>query len=94
MGRPRCFWAAWHQEADTLMIRRCPDRPSLLSVSPDRFFITRHYGDPGEPGAVLTRLSENTSHDLTELEELIIESWREVAPKRMVAAFDASESRD
>lgn len=73
---------------DTLMIRRCPDRPSLLATSPDRFFITRHYGDPDEPGPVLTRLSENTREHLGELEELIIESWRDVAPMRVVAAFD------
>lgn len=75
---------------DTLMIRRCPDRPALLATSPDRFFITHHYGDSDEPGPVLTRLSENRREHLAELEELIIESWRDVAPKRLVAAFDTA----
>lgn len=78
---------------DTLMIRRCPDRPSLLASSPLRFFITRHYGDPNEPGPVLTRLSENSHSDLPELRELIVESWRDAAPKRTVAAFDAAHDQ-
>ncbi len=78
---------------DTLMIRRCHDRPALLASNPDRFFITRHYGDPSEPGPILTRLSENRRDHIPEVRELIIESWRDVAPKRTVAAFDATAHR-
>jgi len=75
---------------DTLMIRRCSDRAALLDAHPDRFFITRHYGDPNESGPILTRLSENTSADLPELRELMEESWLDVAPKRVAAAYLAS----
>jgi hypothetical protein len=72
---------------DTLMIRCCPDRPAVLAESPDRFFITVHYGDPDEPGAVLTRLSENTTDHIDELAELIEESWRAFAPRRVLAGY-------
>ena len=75
--------------SDTLMIRCCEDRAALLVEHADRFFITTHYGDPGQPGAILTRLSENTRRDLPELAELMEESWRQVAPKRLAATRSA-----
>ena len=71
-----------------MLIRRCSQRPFLLTEEADRFFITPHYGDPTEPGAVLTRLSENTENDLGELAELLADAWREVAPKKLVAEWD------
>jgi hypothetical protein len=39
----------------TLVILRCEQRPELLASRPDRWFTTPHYGDPAEPGAVITR---------------------------------------
>jgi predicted DNA-binding transcriptional regulator YafY len=77
---------------DTLMIRSCPDRPSLLSAAPDRYFITSHYGSSAESGPVLTRLAENTTDHIDELAELIEESWRSLAPKRVLAAYDRGDN--
>jgi hypothetical protein len=75
---------------DTLLIRRCVDRAALLDAHPDRFFITRHYGDPSDSGPILTRLSENTIENLPELRELIEDSWLHVAPKGVGTAYLAS----
>jgi hypothetical protein len=72
---------------DVVLIRRVPERAALLATAPERFFLTRHYGDPSSTGPVLTRLSENTRADLDELTELISESWALCAPKRVVASW-------
>ena len=71
---------------DVVMIRHVPDRAALLATTPERFFLTRHYGDPNVSGPILTRLSENARSDLAELAELFEESWSHCAPKRLLAA--------
>jgi Uncharacterized protein conserved in bacteria len=55
----------------------------LLDAEPEKFFITAHYS--GYPG-MLVRLS---AIDPDELSELLTESWRLTAPKRLLAQFDA-----
>jgi len=77
-------------DADTLMIRHCDQKPALLAAHPDRFFTTVHYGDPREPGAVLIRVSENRAEHLNELGELLEESWRHRVPSRLVQEWDAA----
>jgi hypothetical protein len=59
------------------------ERDELLKAEPGKFFITSHYD--GYP-AVLVRHSQV---DLGEMTELVIQSWRVCAPKRMLAAYDA-----
>ena len=74
-----------HELPDVVFVR-CRDleeRDELLKAEPGTFFITAHY--EGYPG-VLVRLGEV---DLDELSELVIESWRVCAPRRMVASYDA-----
>ena len=74
-----------HELPDAFFVR-CADleeRDELLKAEPGKFFITSHYS--GYP-AVLVRPSQV---DLGEMTELVIESWRVCAPKRMVAAYDA-----
>lgn len=74
-----------HELPDTLFVG-CADleeRDELLTAEPTKFFITAHYD--GYP-AVLVRLSQI---DLDELTELVTESWRLSAPKRLLAAWDA-----
>lgn len=74
-----------HELPDTLLVScaSLDERNELVRASPDTFFITPHYD--GYP-AVLVRLSQI---DLAELRELVVESWRLCAPKRLLAAYDA-----
>ena len=58
------------------------EKEALLAAEPDKFFTTPHYD--GYP-AVLVNL---TAIDVDELRELIIESWRLKAPKRVLKAFE------
>ena len=54
----------------------------LLAADPDKFFTEPHYN--GFP-AVLVRLP---AIDGDELEELIIDAWRCLAPQKLLAEFD------
>ncbi|MGH3159843.1 MAG: MmcQ/YjbR family DNA-binding protein [Streptosporangiaceae bacterium] len=77
---PAYSWAP-----DTFFVR-CADveeRNELLKAEPGKFFITTHYD--GYPG-LLVRLSQV---DLDEMTEIVTESWRLCAPKRLLAAYDA-----
>ena len=62
------------------------EKDVLLKVEPDVFFQTPHY--EGYP-AVLVRLS---AIDPDELREVLTESWRRVAPKRLLKIFDDGAS--
>ena len=59
------------------------DKELLLASDPDKFFTEPHYN--GFP-AVLVRLP---AVDADELEELIIDAWRCMAPAALVKAYDA-----
>jgi predicted DNA-binding transcriptional regulator YafY len=73
----------------TLVILHCEQRPELLAARPDRWFTTPHYGEPTEPGAVITRLAEHRGpDDLAEIAELIEDAWREVASPDLVAQLE------
>jgi hypothetical protein len=58
-------------------------REQLLDSNPEAFFVTPHY--KSYP-AVIVRLS---TVDTDQLRDLLIESWRLVAPKRLVRDWDA-----
>ena len=58
-------------------------REHLLESNPEAFFVTPHY--KSYPG-VIVRL---TTVDPTEFRDLLVDSWRLVAPKRMVRDWDA-----
>jgi hypothetical protein len=73
---------------DALVVMR-PDvleKELLISSEPEKFFQTPHY--EGYP-AVLVRLA---AVDVEELTDLLTESWALRAPRRVVAAFEASRS--
>jgi hypothetical protein len=81
-------------DENTLVVLRCEQRPELLAARPDRWFTTAHYGDPDEPGGVITRLSEHRGPaDLAEIAEVLQDAWREVAPPDVVAQFDTDARR-
>jgi hypothetical protein len=73
-----------HEEPDAVFVKcgNIADRDGLLATDPDKFFITPHYS--GYPG-VLVRLS---AVETDELAELITESWRLTAPRKLVREFD------
>src|SRR5215471_5060121 len=74
-----------HELPDVVFVRcsAVEQRNELLKAEPGKFFITAHY--EGYPG-MLVRLSQV---DLDEMAELVIESWRLCAPRRMLASYDA-----
>ncbi|MDN7740817.1 MULTISPECIES: MmcQ/YjbR family DNA-binding protein [Burkholderia] len=78
--------ARLREDGDTLVVSGVgPDqRAHLIESEPDIYYVTDHY--LGWP-AVLVRLSRA---DPVELAALLRQRWREIAPKREVAAFDAS----
>jgi hypothetical protein len=63
------------------------EKEGLLAADPDKFFTTPHYD--GYP-AVLVNLP---AVDVDELRELITDSWRLKAPKRVLKAFDEQSAR-
>ena len=61
------------------------EKDALIASEPKKFFTTPHYD--GHP-MVLVRFR---AVGVKELTELLTESWRIRAPKRLVTAFDAGE---
>jgi hypothetical protein len=71
------------EDGTTLVLKVPPVvRDFLLRTTPDVFFVTDHYR--GYP-IVLVRLAVV---DRCQLGELLEEAWRQVAPKRVVHAYD------
>jgi hypothetical protein len=56
---------------------------ALVNSAPEVFSIAHYTGRYGWIGVKLARVDDD------ELRELVIESWRLIAPKKLVAAFDA-----
>jgi hypothetical protein len=61
-------------------------REQLLDLNPEAFFVTPHYKTYS---GVIVRLS---TVDTDQLRDLLIESWRFVAPKRLVRDWDATHA--
>lgn len=58
------------------------EREMLMTADPETFYITEHYRNYP---AMLVRLSKA---DVAVLRDLLEDSWRRAAPKRMVAEYD------
>lgn len=73
------------EDGETIVLR-CGafDRAHLLATAPDVFFLTDHYRD--HPW-VLVRLAAVPA---ARLPEFLTEAWRQVAPKALIAAHDAT----
>jgi hypothetical protein len=70
----------------TLHTASLEEKDELLASDPRKFFTEPHYD--GHP-MVLLRYAKV---GVKELRELLTESWRLKAPRKVAAAFDASES--
>jgi len=77
--------ARLRDDGETLVLRvDYEERLALVHEQPEVFSVTRHYEDYP---FVLVRLA---AVDREELAELLEEAWRDVAPVRVVAAYDAA----
>lgn len=73
------------EDGETIVLRTDSfERAHLLQTGPETFFITDHYRDSRW---VLVRLPA-VAHG--QLRELLEDAWRRVAPKRLLAAYDAA----
>lgn len=79
------LFARLKEDAETLVLRTDAfERAHLLQAAPDAFFITDHYR---EHPWVLVRLD---SVSKAQMRELLEGAWRRVAPKAVVARYDAA----
>ena len=88
-GTPAFFvknklFARLREDGELLVLRTgFFERDALIAAAPDIYSTTPHY--KAYP-SVLVRLA---TVDPDEFQELLVESWRFVAPKRLLAALDA-----
>ena len=78
------LFARIHDLPDTLVVwvSGMDEKEALLASSPDTYFETPHYD--GYP-MVLVRLP---AIEIDELTEVLTDSWRARAPRRLLAEFD------
>ncbi len=80
------LFARQHQDGESLVIRvDFEEREELVSADPEKFYITDHYLN--YPW-MLVRLSKVRREQLS---DLLVQSWRRAAPKRLLAAFHGIE---
>ena len=72
------------QEASVKATRQ--EQAGLVSAAPETFGIPAYVGRHGWVSIQLATV------DPAELRELIVEAWRQTAPKRLVAAYDSGHS--
>jgi len=75
-------------EDGTTMTCKAPPgvQQALVAATPDRFFVPRYVGHKGWVGARL-----DVEHDWDEIAELIEDSYRMTAPKRLAARLDQED---
>jgi hypothetical protein len=72
------------QEASVKATRQ--EQAALVSAAPETFGIPAYVGRHGWVSIQLATV------DPAEVRELIVEAWRQTAPKRLVAAYDSGRS--
>ncbi len=84
------LFARIHDLPDTLVVwvPGMDEKEALLASSPDTYFETPHYD--GYP-MVLVRLP---AIEIDELTEVLTDSWRARAPRRLLADFEPRAARD
>jgi len=77
------LFARLREDGETLVAFTDPlEREALIQGDPRTFYITPHYADYPMVLIDLPRV------DAEELRELLIESWRRRAPRRLLEAYD------
>jgi hypothetical protein len=79
------LWVWWspHEDAPVFKIAR-EQREMLLELDPKRFFVTPHY----KPHALILVRPDKLDADWARA--ALRRSWREMAPKRVLKAYDAA----
>ena len=86
-GTPACkvkgkLFARLHQDGESLVVGvDFEEREILMNAAPEKFYITDHYLN--YPW-MLVRLSAVRPD---EIRDLLVQSWRRAAPRRLVTAF-------
>ncbi|WP_433932321.1 MmcQ/YjbR family DNA-binding protein [Sorangium cellulosum] len=83
--RGKIFATHWVQEERAVLKLSLDEQDSLVQAQPDVFSVTP-WGHQGWTRVELRRV------DRTLLEELLAGAWRRVAPKRVVAQWEAGRS--
>ena len=79
----RKLFARMREEGDILVVKvERDERAALIESEPDVYFLTPHYENYG---FVLVRLD---AVERGELREILTDSWRLAAPKRLAAELD------
>lgn len=77
------LFVRFHQSGESIVVRiPIPAREAMMQMNPESFYITDHYL---KYPAMLVRLA---TVDLADLKNMITESWRQMAPTKLVAEFD------
>ncbi|WP_411112463.1 MmcQ/YjbR family DNA-binding protein [Streptomyces sp. 029-5] len=68
---------------------RCPryERTELIAAEPEKFWVPPH-----EAGSAWVRVRLSALEDLDELRDILLDSWKQAAPDRLVEEFPAAET--
>ncbi|MEU3186747.1 MmcQ/YjbR family DNA-binding protein [Streptomyces sp. NPDC006923] len=71
---------------ETSFAVRCPrhERDELIAAEPEKFWVPPH-----EASSAWVRVRLRTLEDLDELRDILVDSWTQAAPERLVEAFPA-----
>jgi hypothetical protein len=83
------FLTRLREDGDSLVLKGVPfeEREMLMAAHPDVFYITDHYRDWP---MVLVRLSKAQA---PVVKALLLRSWREIAPKKLIAEFEGRDEK-
>lgn len=88
-----CSYHEYHHGSDRITLW-CPAPPGvqeeLVSTEPERFYKPPYVGPSGWIGIYLDGKGKNAV-DWDEVTEILKESYRKVAPKKLIAILDADE---
>nr|WP_119203908.1 MULTISPECIES: MmcQ/YjbR family DNA-binding protein [unclassified Streptomyces] len=67
---------------------RCPkhERKELIAAEPAKFWVPPH-----EAGSAWVRVRLNALEDIGELRDILVDSWKQAAPTRLVDAFPRTD---
>ncbi|MEU0278686.1 MmcQ/YjbR family DNA-binding protein [Streptomyces sp. NPDC088147] len=68
---------------------RCPryERTELIAAEPEKFWVPPH-----EASSAWVRVRLSALEDLDELRDILVDSWKQAAPDRLVEEFPAAEA--